>query len=110
MENYVYLHHFKMYPVVDDRKLLGCVTVNDIKMIPREELTQTTVGDLTSPCSSDDTVSPDNDALKLIEAMTKPDTSGRYMVVENDGLVGIISLKNLRAFISLKLELESPEG
>lgn len=42
--------------------------------------------------------------------MTRPDTRSRYMVVENDRLVGVISLKDLREFIALKLELESPEG
>jgi hypothetical protein len=34
----------------------------------------------------------------------------RLNLMENDRLVGVISLKDLREFIALKLELESPEG
>ncbi len=99
-----------MFPVVEDSKLLGCVTTKDIKEIPRDQWAERTVGDVTSRCSSDNTVSPDTDTVKLIAAMTRPNANTRYMVVENDRLVGVISLKDLREFISLKLELESPRG
>jgi len=34
----------------------------------------------------------------------------RLNLVENDRLVGVISLKDLREFIALKLELESSQG
>jgi hypothetical protein len=34
----------------------------------------------------------------------------RLNLTENDRLVGVISLKDLREFIALKLELESPQG
>ena len=55
-------------------------------------------------------MSPDTDTAKLISAMTRPDANTRYMVVDKGRLVGVVSLKDLREFIALKLELESPGG
>lgn len=110
LENYVYRYHFKMFPVVDDSKLLGCVTTRDIRDMEKRQRKQKTVGDLLAPCSPENTVSPETDAAKLLAAITKPDAGSRFMVVEDAQLVGIISLKDLREYISLKLELDSPEG
>ncbi|MCO6411414.1 MAG: site-2 protease family protein [Thiogranum sp.] len=106
LENYIYRHHYKMFPVVRDRELLGCVTINDLKKLPREQWASTRVEEATTPCSAANTVSPDTDTVKLIAAMSSPQAGSRYMVVENGRLVGMVSLKDLREFIALKLELE----
>ncbi len=107
LENYVYKHHCKMFPVVEDSKLLGCVTTEGIKQIPREQWVQKTAGDLLTPSSPANTVSPDTDAAKLMADMVKPNRPTWYMVVDADRLVGVISLNSLREFLALKLEIES---
>jgi CBS domain-containing protein len=109
LKDYVYQHYFKMFPVVDNSKLLGCITVEDIKKIPQEKWAHSTVGEVTHPCSTKNTVSPNTNAGKLVASMARPNATARYMVVENDRLVGMVSLKDLREYIALKLELESPE-
>ena len=43
-----------------------------------------------------------------ISAMTRADAGTRYMVVDQDRLLGVVSLKDLREYIALKLELEPP--
>lgn len=110
LEDYVYKHRCKMFPVVEDLKLLGCVTTEGIKQIPREQWVQKTVGDLITPISPANTVSPDTDAAKLMAEMAKPNRTTWYMVVDDGRLVGVISLQNLREFIALKLEIEPPQG
>jgi Zn-dependent protease/CBS domain-containing protein len=107
--DYIYRHHFKMFPVVEDLKLLGCVTTRDVKNVPRDEWGQHRVGELTTPCSPDNTVSPDRDTTKVLSAMMQPGAITRLMVVEQGRLVGVLSLKDLRELITLKLELEPPE-
>ena len=106
LEDYVYHHHFKMFPVLDGETLLGCIDVRDIKALSREEREHKRVRDLLTPCSPANTVSPDTSAAQLTADMSRPDANSRYMVVENDRLVGMISLKDLREFIALKLELD----
>ena len=108
LEDYVYRHHYKLLPVTADGRLAGCVTIKDIRKLPREKWAETTVADLASPCSPANSVPPDMPASKLIAEMGKPGASSRYMVVDQGRLVGVISLRDLSEFVALKLELESP--
>jgi CBS domain-containing protein len=105
VEDYVYRYHYKFFPVVNSNKLVGCVSTKDIKEIPREEWTRRTVGDVAAQCSSDNTIEPDADAVQALSAMRRSDAS-RLMVVEDDNLVGIIALKDMLEFLSLKVELD----
>jgi len=105
VEDYMYTYHFKMFPVVDSGKLIGCVTAGQVKDVPREEWGRRTVGTISRQCSPYNTIEPEADAMKALSLMNQSGTS-RLMVVDRDRLVGIISLKDLLRFISLKVELE----
>jgi len=105
LEDYFYRFHFKMFPVVDAGRLIGCVTVKQVKEVPREERSYKTVEDLRMECSPENTVGPDEDAMKVLSAMNRTGIS-RIMVVEDGRLIGIITLKDMLSFLSMKLELE----
>ena len=105
VEEYLYKHHFKMFPVVDDGKLVGCITTREVKEVPRNEWNQRTIGDIVKPCSCDNTITSDTDAMKALSNMNKTGAS-RLLVVDDDRLAGIIALKDLLGFLSLKLDLE----
>jgi Zn-dependent protease/predicted transcriptional regulator len=105
VEDYIYKHHFKMYPVVDEGKLVGCVTLNQVKNVPKEERSRHSVKDLAQECSGKNTIGPDEDAMKALSNMSKTQSS-RLMVVEGDQLVGVISLKDMMGLLSLRIDLE----
>jgi Zn-dependent protease/CBS domain-containing protein len=105
VDDYILQHHYKMLPVVNSHQLLGCVTMKQVKQIPREEWPKKTVSDLAEQCSPENTISPDVDAVEALAQMRRNNTS-RAMVVENDRLVGVVALKDLLEFLSLKVELE----
>ncbi len=105
VEDYIYKYHFKMFPVVEDGKLLGCVTLNQVKEIPREERYKHTIRDLAKSCTKENTVGPDEDAMKALAIMNRAKSS-RLMVVEGDRLLGVIALKDMLEFLSLKVDLE----
>lgn len=108
VEDYIYTHHFKMFPVVEGEKLKGCVTTKEVKNVPREEWNSTKVEDVMDSCSPDNTISPEEEA---VEALKKVKQSGnsRLMVAEDHKIVGIITLKDLVEFFSLKFDLEGEE-
>jgi Zn-dependent protease len=106
VENYIYRHQFKMFPVVDGSdRLLGCVTMKQVKGIPREEWLRRTAGDLAAVCSPENAVTPETDAMEALSLMNRTGSS-RLMVLEGDRLAGVISLKDLLKFLELKVELE----
>jgi Zn-dependent protease/predicted transcriptional regulator len=105
VEDYIYKYHYKMFPVVDNGNLAGCISTRQVKEVPREKWGQETVGRLASQCSLDNTVSPDTDALKALSMMNKSGNS-RLLVVEGHKLVGVLTLRDMMQFLSLKVELE----
>jgi len=105
VEDYVYTHHFKMLPVVEGERLLGCVTTRDIKEVPRAEWSQRRAGEIARTCSPENTISPDQDVTEALSSMHRTQSS-RLMVVEDGRLVGVLALKDLLEFLSLKVDLE----
>jgi Zn-dependent protease/CBS domain-containing protein len=109
VENYMYRYHFKMFPVVEGGSLLGCITTRMVKEVPQGEWERRTVGEVASRgCSPENTIGPDEDAIKALGVMSRTGNS-RLMVVENGRLAGIITLKDIMGLLSVKLDLEDEE-
>jgi len=109
VDHYVYRYHHKMYPMTDNGDLLGCVHTDRIKSLPRDEWPDRTARDIAASCDDRNTISHRADAM---DAMTKMNREGvsRLIVIDDGGhLVGILTLKALMAFLSLKIDLESEE-
>ncbi len=106
VNDYIYRYHFKMFPVTTDGTLLGCISSRQVQNIPREQWDQRHVEDTLTTCSLDNTIPPDTDPMKALSIMNRTGNS-RLLVVEGDHLVGIITLKDMLKFLSLKMDLES---
>jgi CBS domain-containing protein len=110
VEDYIYRFHHRMYPVVDpSQQLLGCVSTEQVKAVPRDEWGEHRVGEILQPCSVRNTISPDTDAAAVLSKMSKTGTS-RLMVVEQGRLLALVSSRDLTRFLSTKLELEGYPG
>lgn len=108
IDDYLYRHHHKMLPVVEEDRLVGCISIKDIKQVPREEWAATTVARIMQPCSAATAIAPDADAMEVLTTMSRTQNS-RYLVMEGDRLVGVLTLKDMLKFLSLKLDLEGAE-
>jgi len=105
VEDYIYTYHHKLFPVMADGKLLGYVTTRQVQEVPRSEWPQHTVGEIRLASSPDITISPQADAVEALAQISRTGNS-RLLVTEGDRLVGIVSLKDLMDFLSMKVELE----
>jgi Zn-dependent protease/predicted transcriptional regulator len=109
VNDYVYKYHFKMFPVVKEDRLTGCVNTRHIKEVPRAEWPERHVADIQTGCSDENTMGPDDDAADALRKMNRTDNS-RFLVVEAGRLVGVVSLKDMMKFLAVKLELEGEEA
>jgi CBS domain-containing protein len=108
VEEYIYKHHYKMFPVVDTGKLVGCVTTRQIRGVPKEEWPRKRVSEIANTCSTENTIDPDTDVVKVLRLMNRTRNS-RLMVIEGQNLLGIIALKDIMDFLSIKLDLNQYE-
>lgn len=106
VEDYIYRYHYKLFPVVEDQKLIGCVRFRDIRSVDKEKWTSTPVKNLMQPCTLENTIEPHADAIQALSKMNKTSAS-RLMVVDHGHLEGIIALKDMLKFLSNKVELEN---
>ena len=105
VEDYIYKYHLKMFPVVDADKLLGCVSTREVQETSRDEWGRKTVRELATQCSTENTIGPQADAMEALSKMNRTGSS-RLIVVEGNHAVGVITLKDMLKFLSLKVELE----
>ena len=104
----IYAQKNHEYPVLDGARLLGCITVDSLQGIQRDDWSSRKVADLMESRSASNTVDAGMDTMALLTDILKPGGRSRFMVVEDDRLVGVIALKDLLEIISLKLQIESP--
>jgi Zn-dependent protease len=105
VENYVYRYQLDLYPVVDNGRLIGCVTTRQIQELPRHEWSRQTVGTITQPCSPTNTVGPQTDAAAAVALMSRTGNA-RLLVADGEQLIGVISLEELLGYMKLREELE----
>ena len=80
------------------------VSIADVKAVPRDEWATRRVGDIAVACDDDNTVRSTDDAMQALAKLNRSGAS-RLIVVDDGRLVGILSLKDLMKFLSLKTEL-----
>ncbi|HMA54300.1 MAG TPA: CBS domain-containing protein, partial [Acidobacteriota bacterium] len=90
---------------VDGETLVGCVTLDQVKDLPRADWASHSVGELARGCSAENTIRPDDDVIKALALMQKTGRS-RLLVAEDGKLAGIISLKDIMGYIAIKSDLE----
>jgi Zn-dependent protease len=105
VDEYVYREHHRLYPVRTDGRLLGYVTPEAIKQLPREQWPRRRVTDIMAADTGPVAIAPDTDATEALAQMRRTAQS-RLLVVDHGSLVGILTLKDLLDFLSLKIELE----
>ncbi len=108
VEDYVYRYHFKLYPVASNGTLEGCISTRELTDIPREKWPELRVNEIIRQCSRENTTQPDADAMKALTQMAQNNIS-RLLVVEGQHLAGIITMKDMMRFLSMKLELEADD-
>ncbi|MHC4293253.1 MAG: site-2 protease family protein [Planctomycetota bacterium] len=95
----------KVFPVLSNELLVGCITSQQIKQIPKEQWPVRTVGDTMQPLSYKNTITSEADAFEALSIMTS--TGNKHLIVVEEGqAVGIITLDDMLKFYSLKIELE----
>lgn len=110
VDDYIYRYHHKLFPIVQDGRLLGCVTTREVRNLPRERWPEVTVAELVRSCGAPSTISPEADAMQALSRMNSEGLS-RLVVVDDAGaLRGVLSLKDLVRFLGLKIELEEGGG
>lgn len=106
IEDHLYTSHHRLYPVLRGGKLAGSIGIEEIKEKSEETRGQLTVAEAMTPLKDSPTLDAGEDAMDALQTMQKGSTS-RYLVVEDEQLAGMITLKDLLDHLQIRSELES---
>lgn len=95
----------RCFPVVDNGRLLGLVTLNDVKAVPLELRPVRTVSETMTPFERLKWVRPQDDLSDVLQLITTEDIN-QLPVVENNSIVGMVARDNLLSFIRTRAELK----
>jgi Zn-dependent protease/predicted transcriptional regulator len=109
VEDYFYKYHYKMFPVVENGELIGCIDINQVKHIPKSEWDQQAIKEHTRTCMPENTINPSTDALQALSRMRQTGNN-RLMVIEGDKLIGIVTLNDILNYFSARMDLEEYTG
>ncbi|MBI4966345.1 MAG: site-2 protease family protein [Desulfomonile tiedjei] len=93
------------FPVVQDGRPVGLVSLSDIKDISPEERGTKTVREVMSPLSDGLEIDPDASLVEALKKMTQQG-AGRLLVMDRDRMAGMITKTGLLRFLEIKRILE----
>jgi CBS domain-containing protein len=106
VDEIIFHHRFNQYPVLDaEGRLAGMVSARAPREVHPASWPQTTVAEVMQPADQCVRLAPDDDAIDALSALRKQDNS-RAVIVTEGRPVGIVSLRDLLAFLALKIDLE----
>lgn len=105
LDDHVYHSYHHLYPVTQEKSLLGYISLQEVKSLPKEEWKTTSVSKIMIPKNSFQTISDQTSALEALNLMQQSGAS-TLLVTKEDELIGLLTPNDLLKHISLKLELE----
>lgn len=100
IDNWIYKRSFEFFPVVDAGRVIGSVSLTEVRMVPSGEREKTRVGDIMLPCSPKTMIEADASAAAALKQMQS--TGNSLLLVMADGtLIGVIALKDLMKLIAI---------
>jgi CBS domain-containing protein len=108
VDEVVYRHHHRVYPVVDQGNLVGSMRTRDLARLGRAEWAGKRVLDVMVPINDETSIDIGADALTALQRM-RGSAHSRLLVVDGKRLAGVLSLKDLLDHLALRTELELGE-
>jgi predicted transcriptional regulator len=105
VDDYLYHYHYKMFPVTHQDEFSGFITLKVLKSIPHEEWQRVKVSEVAQKLSPGNTLPATTPVQNALRIMNESGIS-RMLVTDKGKVIGMITLKDLLEFFTLKMELE----
>lgn len=104
IDQYVFQSHHHLYPVAEDDKLLGYISLKEVKAVPAIDWDKTIVKSVMVPVALVQTISQNTNVLDALNLFQETNTT-TLLVVDGENLTGLLTAQDIFKIISLKLEL-----
>lgn len=102
--DYFLRYGYHGFPVTQDGKTLGVVSVKEVSAVPELERNTRFVREVMTPLHNELKISPDTSLVEALKRMTETN-QGRLIVMRNGDMVGMITQNGLLRFMQVQQEL-----
>ncbi len=105
VDQYVYKHYQKIFPVLDKGVLTGVITLQAVLDMERDKWAWLHVASVMQPLSAENSATPDMSAAEALSVMQKKGKDS--LLVAKDGeFMGVIALRDLFAYLSITMRVD----
>jgi Zn-dependent protease/CBS domain-containing protein len=104
VHDYIMGHDDRAFPVVEDGRLVGLATLEDVRHTSRETWEAATVREIMTPADELVTVRPEEDAAEALNKLTARNV-GQLPVTQEGRLLGLLRRRDLVNWLQLHSEL-----
>lgn len=104
VENFYLTHKHNTYPVVDNEKIIGIITLKQVREVPRDQWVEKTARDVMIPLREEITLHPDGEAVDALQKMIRSG-EGRLPVVQDGKVAGMITRRDILHLLQIKTDL-----
>jgi len=104
VHDYLLRYDYSAFPVAEDEDLLGIITVNEVRDIPRERWPHTAVSEVARPPDEEKVIDENDDAFDALMHMAEGNL-GRLLVMHEGKLKGMVTQDSIINLVRTKLQL-----
>jgi Zn-dependent protease/predicted transcriptional regulator len=108
VEDYILGRGYRGFPVVEGDRVLGTISVAEVRGVEPEKRAETTVRDRMVPLSDAQCIAPDASLAEALKRLSS-EGRGRLLVTSGDRLIGMLTKEGLARFVELRQSLEGGE-
>ncbi len=104
VEDFFLTHKHIAYPVIEGERMIGLITLKQVKEVPRDQWAEKTVREVMMPVREEILLDPDGEAVDALQKMIRTG-EGRLPVVKDGRAVGMITRRDLLNLLEIKTDL-----
>jgi predicted transcriptional regulator len=104
VNDYVFHHHHRVFPVANGNRFVGMMEVRSIKSVPANQWPSTTIDGFLSDSSKYCVLDPDLEATEALRRLMMQNCNFAS-VVSNGELLGVLTRSDLFKLVSLKRDI-----
>ncbi|ARV59420.1 site-2 protease family protein [Nostocales cyanobacterium HT-58-2] len=104
VDEYFLHRRYKAFPVIQNDRPVGIISLNQVRKIPRDEWTHRSVGETMTPAQKGVIVFPEETMLEILQKMEESGEK-RVLVARNGVLEGIITANDVASWLQRRQEL-----
>jgi Zn-dependent protease/predicted transcriptional regulator len=106
VEQYVYKHYQRNFPVVDNGQLLGMISLKSVLALERHKWHWLHVSSVMTPISDQNTVEPGYNAADALDLIQKLGVES-LMVSREGRLLGLVTFQDLATYLSISMKIDN---